>query len=89
MYLRNSLFDTYIHTYRVYLEEFASLLQDIFELNNVDITKHNYIQNCKVAEIMKTECFKNGNIFKLIDYQTHKKWAQFVVSVILKSVLNI
>jgi len=58
-------------------------------LNYVDITKHTYIKNYKVVEIMKRESLKNGNSFKLIDYQTHrKKGVQFVVSVILKSVLN-
>lgn len=39
----------------------------------VDVSKHTYIQNCKVVEIMKTESLKNGNSFKLIDYQTHRK----------------
>lgn len=55
------------------MEESALLLQDIFVLDYVDVSKHTYIQNCKVVEIMKTESLKNGNSFKLIDYQTHRK----------------
>jgi hypothetical protein len=62
-----------IHVDRVCLEGSALLLQDIFVLNYLDITKHTYIQSCKVAEIMTRESLKNGKSFKLIDYQIHTK----------------
>jgi len=78
-----------IHIYRVYLEKSALLLQDIFVLNYTDITKHTYILSYIVAEIMTRESLKNGSSFELIDYQIHGKKVKFVVSVILKSVLNI
>ena len=55
------------------MEESVLLLQDTFVLNYKDITKHTYIQSCKVAEIMTRESLKNGSSFKLIDYQIHRK----------------
>jgi len=42
-------------------------------LHYMDIIKHTYIQNCKITEIMKRESLKNGNSFKLIDFQIHRK----------------
>jgi hypothetical protein len=62
-----------IHIYRVYLKESALLQQDIFVLNYTDITKHTYIQSCKVAEIMARESLENEISFKLIDYKIHIK----------------
>jgi len=59
-------------------------------LNYTDITQNTYIQSWTGTEIMAREVWNFDSCYTLTDYQIHKKnWQEYVVSVMLISVLNI
>ena len=58
-------------------------------LDYTDITQNTYIQSWTVTEIMAREVWNFDSCYTLIDYQVHIKWQEYVVSVMLITVLNI